>query len=142
LNADNELAHYIQFEKAKRRKNKFGEFEALNNCTVNLTGQTVVGPTILIDPCDHTSKLFFVFQDLCVRSKGTFKLACTIINMNQPWIVLDHLVSSSFEIYTKQYFPGRPEPTMLSKSFWMQGIVYLNVGIRLSGREYTKYQLT
>jgi hypothetical protein len=118
----NEDGNIITMNEKRHRRNRFGTYEWMNLYVDTMTGQKVACPRILQDPKDLQPKLFFVFQDLCIRKKGIYRLVCNIVNMDNPFETCQSLTSSSFQVYTTQMFPGGIEPTTLSKSFWIQGI--------------------
>jgi hypothetical protein len=95
-----------------------------------ISGHCVVSPSLLVDPQDGNRKLFFIFSDLCIRMKGTFRILCHVINMDEyeslirPLKEIMPLWTSPFEVYPVYLFPGPGEETQLSKSFWLQGIYY------------------
>jgi hypothetical protein len=113
---------------ARKRRNRKGGYDSLDCVSNIMSGQKTISPMILTDPIDQQPRLFFVFTDLCIRVKGEYRLSCTIMDMNRyclltrPCDVIEELITNPFEVYTIQYFPGAPEPTILSKSFWIQGI--------------------
>ena len=99
--------------------------------TRNLIGSLAVNATKLVD--DHGDLgLWFVLQDLSVRTEGSFRLKMSFIDVgdpNSPTIlntgtapVLATCYSDSFQVYSAKKFPGVIESTPLSKAFAGQGI--------------------
>jgi hypothetical protein len=99
--------------------------------TRNLIGSLAVNATKLID--DHGDLgLWFVLQDLSVRTEGSFRLKMSFIDVGDPnnptslntgtAPVLATCYSDSFQVYSAKKFPGVIESTPLSKAFAGQGI--------------------
>jgi hypothetical protein len=137
----NDIQTTINTLGAKKMRNRNGIEEQLDSATTNMSGQKTATPLFLCDPLEQQEKLFFVFHDLCIRVKGEYKLKCIIMDMNRYLLltrsctVLQELMTSCFEVYSVQYFPGIPEPTALSDSFLKQGLYEFDAGVRTnSGR--------
>ncbi|KAF0492204.1 velvet factor [Gigaspora margarita] len=102
-------------------------------CTRNLMGHCTSSAYMLND---HMNKLgiFFIFQDLSVRTEGTFTLKFSFCDVeetlyqsqngftNARGIVAAEVYSSTFRAYSAKKFPGMTESTLLSKAFAKQGI--------------------
>ncbi|CAE6465499.1 unnamed protein product [Rhizoctonia solani] len=106
------------------------------------TGQytrTLVGPlsanaSRLVDEA-HQPGIFFLFQDLSVRTEGTFRLRMRLMNVGAhpaPNAHATHVTTTStpilaqtftdpFTVYSAKRFPGVPETTPLSVAFGTQG---------------------
>ncbi|CAG8448781.1 1055_t:CDS:2 [Scutellospora calospora] len=103
--------------------------------TRNLMGHCTSSAYLLND---HTNQLgiFFIFQDLSVRTEGSFTLKfsfCDVRELMQQsqngftstdihGNVAAEVYSSSFRVYSAKKFPGMTESTALSKAFATQGI--------------------
>ncbi|KAG0235130.1 hypothetical protein BGW42_005780 [Actinomortierella wolfii] len=91
----------------------------------NLTGSTVASGNLLTD-LDGQLGVFFVFQDMSVRSDGVFTLkfsfALPPTQGGPPSQVTATCFSEPFTIYSAKRFPGMTESTALSKHFAKQGI--------------------
>ncbi|KAJ7094460.1 velvet factor [Mycena belliarum] len=102
--------------------------------------RTLVGPLSsngyrLLD--EHRKPgIFFLFQDLSVRTEGTFRLRLRLMNVGAPPApepgalqvhttvspVLAQIFSEPFTVYSAKRFPGVPETTALSIAFGNQGL--------------------
>ncbi|KAF7332315.1 Velvet domain-containing protein [Mycena kentingensis (nom. inval.)] len=102
--------------------------------------RTLVGPLSsngyrLLD--EHRKPgIFFLFQDLSVRTEGTFRLRLRLMNVGAPPApepgatevhtsvspVLAQIYSEPFTVYSAKRFPGVPETTALSIAFGNQGL--------------------
>ena len=99
--------------------------------TRNLIGSVVVNATKMNDDKNEYG-IFFVLQDLSVRTEGSFRLKCSFVDVgdeNQPSgvnqeqaPVLATCFSDQFQVYSAKKFPGVIESTALSKAFAAQGI--------------------
>ncbi|KAF9975958.1 hypothetical protein BGZ73_000184 [Actinomortierella ambigua] len=91
----------------------------------NLTGSTVASGNLLTD-IDGQLGVYFVFQDMSVRSDGVFTLkfsfALPPTQGGSPSQVTASCFSEPFTIYSAKRFPGMTESTALSKHFAKQGI--------------------
>ncbi|QRV73007.1 velvet factor [Ceratobasidium sp. AG-Ba] len=101
--------------------------------------RTLVGPlsanaSRLVDADDQPG-IFFLFQDLSVRTEGTFRLRMRLMNVGAhpaPNAHATHVTTTSapvlaqtftdpFTVYSAKRFPGVPETTPLSVAFGTQG---------------------
>ncbi|KAG8714258.1 hypothetical protein FRC08_012157 [Ceratobasidium sp. 394] len=101
--------------------------------------RTLVGPlsanaSRLVDAEDQPG-IFFLFQDLSVRTEGTFRLRMRLMNVGAhpaPNAHATHVTTTSapvlaqtftqpFTVYSAKRFPGVPETTPLSVAFGTQG---------------------
>jgi hypothetical protein len=110
--------------------------------TRNLIGSLAASAFRLTDPSDKIG-IWFVLQDLSVRTEGTFRLRFSFVNVGVPVHpaavgqgknvstttvntgrapVLASCYSDSFQVYSAKRFPGVVESTGLSKCFATQGI--------------------
>jgi hypothetical protein len=99
--------------------------------TRNLIGSLAVNATKLVDDKGENG-LWFVLQDLSVRTEGSFRLKMSFIDVGDPnhpttlnqgtAPVLATCYSDSFQVYSAKKFPGVIESTPLSKAFAGQGI--------------------
>ncbi|KAF9942118.1 hypothetical protein BGZ65_010575 [Modicella reniformis] len=91
----------------------------------NLTGSTVASGNLLIN-LENETGVYFIFQDLSVRSEGAYALEFSFsllpIPVGPPSSVLATVFSEPFTIYAAKRFPGMTESTVLSKCFASQGI--------------------
>ncbi|KAJ7572560.1 velvet factor [Mycena floridula] len=101
--------------------------------------RTLVGPlsanaTRLMD--EHRKPgIFFLFQDLSVRTEGNFRLRLRLMNVGAPPApeagatkihtgvspVLAQVFTEQFTVYSAKRFPGVPDTTALSIAFGNQG---------------------
>ncbi|KAJ6515562.1 velvet factor [Mycena sanguinolenta] len=106
----------------------------------NTYTRTLVGPLSsngyrLLD--EHRKPgIFFLFQDLSVRTEGTFRLRLRLMNVGAPPApepgalqvhtnvspVLAQIFTEPFTVFSAKRFPGVPETTALSIAFGNQGL--------------------
>lgn len=99
--------------------------------TRNLIGSLAVNAAKLQDD-QHKTGLWFVLQDLSVRTEGLFRLHMRFIDVSDGHTegalnrehapVLASTFSSTFQVYSAKKFPGVVESTALSRAFATQGI--------------------
>ncbi|KAI4283431.1 MAG: hypothetical protein L6R38_002153 [Xanthoria sp. 2 TBL-2021] len=102
--------------------------------TRNLIGSLGVSAFKLTDP-DNAMGIWFILQDLSVRTEGNFRLKMNFVNVGSPPSssnshgvnsgsapVLASCFSHVFQVYSAKKFPGVIESTHLSKCFATQGI--------------------
>ncbi|KAJ8658696.1 hypothetical protein O0I10_005736 [Lichtheimia ornata] len=93
----------------------------------NLLGVVVSNGYQLLD-IHGDPGIFFVFQDLSVRTEGRYRLKFLFIDLSagEPLTmstqVLNEVFSDPFTVYTPKTFPGMTDSTTLSRSFANQGI--------------------
>ncbi|KAF9354609.1 hypothetical protein BGX34_010909, partial [Mortierella sp. NVP85] len=91
----------------------------------NLTGSIVASGNLLTS-LEGEPGIYFVFQDLSVRSEGAYTLKFSFnlppTSDGPPSPVLATVFSEPFTIYSAKRFPGMTESTALSKCFAKQGI--------------------
>ncbi|KAI5820777.1 velvet factor [Pyronema omphalodes] len=97
--------------------------------TRNLIGSLSASAFKLTDP-DNKIGVWFILQDLSVRTEGLFRLKMNFVNVGRvdgklntgvaP--VLATAYSDVFQVYSAKKFPGVIESTHLSKCFATQGI--------------------
>lgn len=101
--------------------------------TRNLIGSLSASAFRLTDP-DNKIGVWFILQDLSVRTEGIFRLKMNFVNVGAPsengQPVLNHgsapvlasVFSEPFQVFSAKKFPGVIESTPLSKCFALQGI--------------------
>ncbi|KAJ5820443.1 VeA-like protein [Penicillium riverlandense] len=104
--------------------------------TRNLIGSLSASAFRLTDP-DNKIGVWFILQDLSVRTEGTFRLKMSFVNVGTqstetsngtPVInhgsapILASVFSEPFQVFSAKKFPGVIESTQLSKCFALQGI--------------------
>ncbi|KAI8333744.1 velvet factor-domain-containing protein [Blakeslea trispora] len=97
----------------------------------NLVGSSVSSATKLYD-LDGKLGIFFIFQDVSLRTEGCFRLRFSLIDVASPYSqsvntasvsrVLKMVQTEPFMVYTAKKFPGVVQSTPLSKCFASQGI--------------------
>jgi hypothetical protein len=93
-----------------------------NRFTRNLIGSLAVNAFKLNDD-QGTLGLWFVLQDLSVRTEGNFRLKCSLVDVGSGKApVLATIDTDTFQVYSAKKFPGVIESTPLSKVFAGQGI--------------------
>ncbi|CAN6658047.1 hypothetical protein TRVA0_030S01024 [Trichomonascus vanleenenianus] len=94
--------------------------------TRNLIGSLVATAFKLYD-LDEELGIWFVLQDLSIRTEGEFKLRFSFVNLadsfsGQPAPILCSAFSDPFKSYSAKKFPGVIDSTSLSRCFAVQGI--------------------
>ncbi|KAK1600063.1 velvet factor-domain-containing protein [Colletotrichum navitas] len=104
--------------------------------TRNLIGSTASSAFKLNDVEDHVG-IWFIMQDLSVRTEGHFRLRFSFVNVARPpdqssadgslvnqgtAPILASTFSDVFQVFSAKKFPGVCESTPLSKCFATQGI--------------------
>lgn len=99
--------------------------------TRNLIGSLCVSAFKLTNP-NNEMGVWFILQDLSVRTEGAFRLKMNFVNVGSPTAaqtlntasapVLASCFSDKFDVYSAKKFPGVIESTNLSKCFATQGI--------------------
>ncbi|KAJ8128078.1 hypothetical protein O1611_g5558 [Lasiodiplodia mahajangana] len=106
--------------------------------TRNLIGSLAASASRLQDPSDKIG-IWFILQDLSVRTEGWFRLRFSFINLRRFGAasnggsdaellnrgrapVLAYAFSEKFQVYSAKKFPGVCESTQLSKTFALQGV--------------------
>jgi Velvet factor len=99
--------------------------------TRNLIGSTVVNATKMKDDKGELG-IWFVMQDMSVRTEGSFRLKCSFVDLSDPnspsgitqsyALILAECFSECFMVYSAKKFPGVIESTPLSKAFAQQGV--------------------
>ncbi|KAF5020709.1 hypothetical protein F66182_7271 [Fusarium sp. NRRL 66182] len=99
--------------------------------TRNLIGSLAASAFRLCDTEDRLG-IWFVLQDLSVRTEGPFRLRFSFVNVGRPGgannvnqgraSILSSCFSEVFNVYSAKKFPGVCESTPLSKTFAAQGI--------------------
>ncbi|KAI9332829.1 velvet factor-domain-containing protein [Obelidium mucronatum] len=79
----------------------------------------------LLNDTENNPGIFFIYNDLAVRSSGLFRLKFALYKMHAmrgstPPIAV--AFSSVFQVYSPKEFPGVTETTELSKCFARQGV--------------------
>lgn len=99
--------------------------------TRNLIGNSVAVAQLLKDD-KGVEGIFFVFQDLSVRTEAIFRLKASFVDLGDPQSengiskstakILATVLSDTFTVYSAKKFPGVVESTALSRAFAQQGI--------------------
>jgi len=102
------------------------------SCTRNLMGSLISNAYNLTNPRSEQG-VYFIFQDLSVRTEGKFSLKFSFANLGSripdvrdPSMLHSRtegeVFTSPFMVYSAKKFPGMTESTELSKCFAKQGI--------------------
>ncbi|KAI8892523.1 velvet factor [Globomyces pollinis-pini] len=86
----------------------------------NIVGESVVGSVTLYDPVNSKQGLFFVYHDISIRLTGTYRFSCRVVDFLSG--VVKQVDTRSFEVYNSKEFPGNNSLSLLSESFFEQGI--------------------
>ncbi|KAK6357500.1 hypothetical protein TWF718_001809 [Orbilia javanica] len=106
--------------------------------TRNLIGSLTASAFRLTDP-DNKIGIWFVLQDLSVRTEGTFRLKMNFVNVGingrlnttgASVPILASVFSAPFQVFSAKKFPGVIESTDLSRCFATQG---MKIPIRKDG---------
>ncbi|KAJ4131936.1 hypothetical protein NW768_006136 [Fusarium equiseti] len=103
--------------------------------TRNLIG-SLAASAFRLNDTEKKAGIWFVLQDLSVRTEGTFRLRFSFVNVGRPGgpgglganvnqgraPILASCYSQDFSVYSAKKFPGVCESTPLSKTFALQGI--------------------
>ncbi|KAI0320659.1 velvet factor-domain-containing protein [Amylostereum chailletii] len=102
--------------------------------TRTLVGPLVANASRLLD--EHRKPgVFFLFQDLSIRTEGSFRLRLRLMNIGAPPSpdsgatsihtgvspILAQTFTDAFDVYSAKRFPGVPDTTALSIAFGNQG---------------------
>lgn len=99
--------------------------------TRNLIGSLSASAFKLTDP-DNKIGVWFILQDLSVRTEGSFRLKMNFVNVGdgnsgvntKASPILATAFSDVFQVYSAKKFPGVIESTPLSKCFAVQGTYF------------------
>ncbi|PWZ03142.1 hypothetical protein BCV70DRAFT_147926, partial [Testicularia cyperi] len=96
--------------------------------TRNLVGAAVASASVLKDEQDKWC-IFFVFQDISVRTEGVYRIKLMFVNLELNGRVgtgvseaLAECYTDPFTVYSPRRFPGMLDPTPLSRKLASQGI--------------------
>ncbi|KAG0053157.1 hypothetical protein BGZ83_001567 [Gryganskiella cystojenkinii] len=110
-----------------------------NMVSRNLLGSTVAAGNMLFN-LENEQGVYFVFQDISVRSEGTFTLKFSLFLRPEldelPSMITATAFSEPFTIYSGKRFPGMTGSTPLSRCFAKQGIkIPIRKEPRTSGKD-------
>lgn len=96
--------------------------------TRNLVGAAVASASVLKDEQERWC-IFFVFQDISVRTEGVYRIKLMFVNLEVRGSVgtgvaeaLAETYTDPFTVYSPRRFPGMLDPTPLSRKLASQGI--------------------
>ncbi|KAJ3269273.1 hypothetical protein HDV01_001640 [Terramyces sp. JEL0728] len=90
----------------------------------NLLGQTTIEGRVLVDPEDAKPKIFFIFNELYIKTPGAYRFKCHLIDTNQPDMIVVELSTELFHIYKLNEYKKEKVHTVLTKSFELQGVEF------------------
>jgi hypothetical protein len=101
----------------------------MEHYTRNLVGAAVTSANVLRDENDEYC-IFFVLQDLSVRTEGVYRIRLVFTDLAQQdgdtnvnvSEALAEAYTDPFTVFSPRRFPGMLEPTELSKKLAAQGI--------------------
>ncbi|KAI7905477.1 velvet factor-domain-containing protein [Cokeromyces recurvatus] len=109
-----------------------GSKENYNTFRLRSLAGSLVSSAIKLYDTDGELGIYFIFQDISLRTEGTFRLKFSLIDIGLPYIrtvntstvshVLKVVESELFTVYTAKKFPGVVQSTSLSKCFARQGV--------------------
>lgn len=104
----------------------------------NLIGSLVSTGFKLYDTNERPG-IWFIFQDLSIRTEGEFKLRFSFVQTNHGSApILCRTFSSGFRSYSPKKFPGVIESTPLSRTFALQGV---KISVRRDSKQREKEQV-
>jgi hypothetical protein len=133
---------YQQYASPRQETPHLGGNEARGAFTRNLIG-SLSASAFKLNDLNENFGIWFVLQDLSVRTEGWFRLKLNFVNVGQPNTtgtptsvngqitqtvtkttapVLASIFSKPFRVFSAKKFPGVIDSTDLSKSFATQGI--------------------
>ncbi|CAI4216723.1 unnamed protein product [Parascedosporium putredinis] len=137
LPSNSAMSHYGATSPGYGDLSRMGQNQPQGMFTRNLIGSLAASAFRLIDSNDKIG-IWFVLQDLSVRTEGHFRLRFSFVNVGPPPIpngngdgpvvntgkspVLASCFSDVFTVFSAKKFPGVCESTSLSKCFAHQGI--------------------
>ncbi len=98
-----------------------------NDYVTNIVGTRTQMGQVCKDPVDGIPKIFFMFHDLGIRTLGTFRLSCQVVDMST--LQTTKQVTETIHIANPKDCPGVSAPSTLVKSLSIQGMAK-------SGRRY------
>ncbi|KAE8250911.1 hypothetical protein A4X13_0g4266 [Tilletia indica] len=98
------------------------------NLTRNLVGSAVASANVLKD-LDEKVCIFFVLQDISVRTEGVYRIKLMFADLGLNGTVnrgiseaLAETYTDAFVVYSPRKFPGMHDPTELSRKLVAQGV--------------------
>ncbi|KAK0540237.1 hypothetical protein OC835_000768 [Tilletia horrida] len=99
-----------------------------DNLTRNLVGSAVASANVLKDLDDRVC-IFFVLQDISVRTEGVYRIKLMFADLGLNGTVnrgiseaLAETYTDAFVVYSPRKFPGMHDPTELSRKLVAQGV--------------------
>ncbi|CAD6920944.1 unnamed protein product [Tilletia controversa] len=99
-----------------------------DNLTRNLVGSAVASANVLKD-MDEKVCIFFVLQDISVRTEGVYRIKLMFADLGLNGTVnrgiseaLAETYTDAFVVYSPRKFPGMHDPTELSRKLVAQGV--------------------
>ncbi|KAJ3257369.1 hypothetical protein HK103_004589 [Boothiomyces macroporosus] len=99
-----------------------GSVAALKRYQENVFGDTIQEGVVLKDPEDGKWRIFFIFNNLYIKTPGCYRFKCQLLDFNSPTVKLVELETQQFEIFGIKAFVRDRSLTMLMRSFEKQGI--------------------
>ncbi|KAJ3272056.1 hypothetical protein HDV01_006008 [Terramyces sp. JEL0728] len=100
-----------------------GSAAAFKRYHENVIGKTTVEGLVLTDPEDGSCKIFFIFNDLYIKTPGEYRFYCQLVDMSELVPSTAELQTDKFTIHKlNHYDKARVHPTLLTRSFEMQGV--------------------
>lgn len=133
IRGDSGHAHSINDISSRQRCHPISTTESVVRYARNLVGAVVTSAKILRDENDQLY-IFFVLQDLSVRSEGSYQIRLLLTDLAQKDVDAVKSVSSAlaetytntFIVYSHRDFPGMLETTSLVKKLNSQGAKIAN----------------
>ncbi|KAJ3314669.1 hypothetical protein HDV04_005675 [Boothiomyces sp. JEL0838] len=101
-----------------------GSVSAVKRYQENIFGSTIVQGVVLKDPEDGKLRIFFIFNDLYIKTPGKYRFRCQLINLNSIDITFHELDTAPFQIFKLKEYIKESTSTMLTRSFELQGIEF------------------
>ncbi|KAJ3310537.1 hypothetical protein HDV04_004949 [Boothiomyces sp. JEL0838] len=111
VGADNHIQHTL-----------IGGVSAFKRYHDNILGRTTVEGIVLTDPENGDPKIFFIFNDLYIKTPGEYRFLCKLTDMSDRNSMITTLQTSIFTVNNLNTIPKvKIAPTVLTQSFEVQG---------------------
>ncbi|KAJ3324745.1 hypothetical protein HDV06_006053 [Boothiomyces sp. JEL0866] len=110
-------------EECKVEHTLAGSVSAFKQFQENIFGKTTREGIILNDPEDGCPKIFFVFNDLYIKTPGSYQFLCTLVEFSEATPMSTSIYSDTFKIDSMmKYKRTGITKTSLLQSFELQGL--------------------
>ncbi|KAJ3273247.1 hypothetical protein HDV01_004605 [Terramyces sp. JEL0728] len=102
----------------------YGSKAALRRLRENLFGNTTSEAKLFIDAEDGKPKIFFIFSNLYIKVPGRYRFLCQLVDFTQEIAQVKELKTSEFEVLKLKEFTLDHQPSVLLRSFELQGFAH------------------